>query len=179
MAAVETRLLTGQQFLITTLVFKIAIMALLATMLVRYRRFRHILIFERRGIFDRGLLAFSLGIPLIAGVAARILLRYDAADLTLEGAFLVGIIAGPYAGAMVGALTAVPACIAARVERAALRRGLRLRRRRPARVVPERGDLALLAVCLLRAPPPHLEHGAPRCRWTGRSSWCWRRLRWS
>ncbi len=112
MGAVETRLLTGQQFLITTLVFKIAIMALLATMLVRYRRFRHILIFERRGIFDRGLLAFSLGIPLIAGVAARILLRYDAADLTLEGSFLVGIIAGPYAGAMVGALTAVPACIA-------------------------------------------------------------------
>lgn len=108
----EPRFLTAQQFLITTLVFKIAIMALLATMLVRYRRFRHILIFERRGILDRGLLAFSLGIPLTAGVAARILLRYDAADLTLEGSFLVGLIAGPYAGAMVGALTAVPALIA-------------------------------------------------------------------
>jgi two-component system LytT family sensor kinase len=109
---VEPRFLTAQQFLITTLVFKIAIMALLATMLVRYRRFRHILIFERRGIFDRALLAFSLGIPLTAGVAGRILLRYDAADLTLEGSFLVGLIAGPYAGAMVGALTAVPALIA-------------------------------------------------------------------
>jgi two-component system LytT family sensor kinase len=109
---VEPRFLTAQQFLITTLVFKIAIMALLATMLVRYRRFRHILIFERRGILDRGILAFSLGIPLTAGVAARILLRYDAADLTLEGSFLVGLIAGPYAGAMVGALTAVPALIA-------------------------------------------------------------------
>jgi two-component system LytT family sensor kinase len=110
--SVEPRFLTAQQFLITTLVFKIAIMALLATMLVRYRRFRHILIFERRGIFDRALLAFSLGIPLTAGVAGRILLRYDAADLTLEGSFLVGLIAGPYAGAMVGALTAVPALIA-------------------------------------------------------------------
>jgi len=110
---VEPRFLTAQQFLITTLVFKIAIMALLATMLVRFRRFRHILIFERRGILDRGILAFSLGIPLIAGVAARILLRYDAADLTLEGSFLVGLIAGPYAGAMVGALTSVPALIAA------------------------------------------------------------------
>jgi two-component system LytT family sensor kinase len=112
MSLVEPRFLTAQQFLITTLVFKIAIMALLATMLVRYRRFRHILIFERRGIFDRALLAFSLGIPLTAGVAGRILLRYDAADLTLEGSFLVGLIAGPYAGAMVGALTAVPALIA-------------------------------------------------------------------
>ena len=81
-------------------------------MLARYRRFRHILIFERRGILDRAILAFSLGIPLTAGVAGRILLRYDAADLTLEGSFLVGLIAGPYAGAMVGALTAVPALIA-------------------------------------------------------------------
>ena len=108
----EPRFLTAQQFLITTLVFKIAIMAALATMLVRYRRFRHSLIFERRGILDRAILAFSLGIPLTAGVAARILLRYDAADLTLEGSFIVGLIAGPYAGAMVGALTAVPALIA-------------------------------------------------------------------
>ena len=81
---VEPRFLTAQQFLITTLVFKIAIIALLATMLVRYRRFGHILIFERRGILDRAILAFSLGIPLTAGVAGRILLRYDAADLTLD-----------------------------------------------------------------------------------------------
>ena len=36
------------QVLLTTLVVKLAVMAALATMLVRYRRFRHILIFERR-----------------------------------------------------------------------------------------------------------------------------------
>ena len=109
----EPRFLTPQQFLITTLVFKIAIMALLATMLVRYWRFRHSLIFERRGLIDRVILAVSLGVPLTAGIASRILLRYDAADLTLEGSFLVGLIAGPYAGAIVGGLTAVPALIAA------------------------------------------------------------------
>ena len=33
-----------------TLVVKLAVMAALATMLVRYRRFRHMLIFERRGV---------------------------------------------------------------------------------------------------------------------------------
>ena len=38
-----------------------------------------------------------------AGVVARLLLRYEAADLTLEAAFVAGLIAGPYAGAMVGA----------------------------------------------------------------------------
>ena len=169
----EPRFLTAQQFLITTLVFKIAIMALLATMLVRYRRFRHILIFERRGILDRGMLAFSLGIPLIAGVAARILLRYDAADLTLEGSFLVGLIAGPYAGAMVGALTAVPALIA--------RNGARC----PS---PSAAGLpaAGCASCARKKPSGTSRRlSSRRCpaasgtwsaasRWTGSSSWCWR-----
>ena len=49
-------------------------MAALATMLVRYRRFRHILIFERRAWPDRLTFALSLGIPLTAGVVARLLL---------------------------------------------------------------------------------------------------------
>jgi len=109
---VEPRFLTAQQYLLTTLVFKLAVTALLATMLVRYHRFRHILIFERRGIRDRLIFAFSLAVPLVGGVASRILLRYDAADLTLEGSFLVGLVAGPYAGAIVGAAVALPALIA-------------------------------------------------------------------
>ena len=107
----EPRFLTAQQVLLTTLVFKLAVMALLATMLVRYRRFRHILIFEQRDLRDRLILAFALGIPLAAGVASRVLLRYEAADLTLEGAFLVGLIGGLYAGAIVGAAVAVPALV--------------------------------------------------------------------
>ncbi|HXE79315.1 MAG TPA: histidine kinase [Vicinamibacterales bacterium] len=108
----EPRFLTANQFLLTTLVFKLAVMALLATMLVRYRRFRHILIFERRGVSDRLTLALGMAVPLAAGVASRILLRYDAADLTLEGAFVVGLVGGPYAGALVGAAAAAPALIA-------------------------------------------------------------------
>src|SRR5579872_4729497 len=94
--------LTAQQVLLTTLVVKLAVMATLATMLVRYRRFRHILIFERRGWPDRLIFVLSFGIPLAAGVGSRLLLQYNAADLTLEGAFVAGLIAGPYAGAIVG-----------------------------------------------------------------------------
>src|SRR6187200_1429453 len=90
------------QVLVTTLVVKLAVMAALATMLVRYRRFKHILIFERRGWRDRLTFVLALGLPLTAGVASRLLLNYNAADLTLEGAFLAGLIAGPYAGAIVG-----------------------------------------------------------------------------
>src|SRR5436309_12399774 len=98
----------SEQVLLTTLVVKLAVIAALATMLVRYRRFRHILIFERRRWPDRLAFALGLGIPLTAGVAARLLLNYDAADLTLEGSFLAGLIAGPYAGATVGAMVGAP-----------------------------------------------------------------------
>src|SRR4249919_1798317 len=102
------KFLTAEQLLLTTLVVKLVATAALATMLVRYRRFRHILIFERRAWPDRLTFALSLGIPLTAGVVARLLLGYDALDLTLEGSFLAGLIAGPYAGAVVGAMVGLP-----------------------------------------------------------------------
>src|SRR4030095_7056777 len=54
-------------------------------------------------------------IPLTLGVTFRLLLGYKAADLTLEGAFLAGLIAGPYAGAFVGLMVALPAFIAGEV----------------------------------------------------------------
>ncbi|OFW25997.1 MAG: hypothetical protein A3H97_11205 [Acidobacteria bacterium RIFCSPLOWO2_02_FULL_65_29] len=100
--------LSAGQLLLTTLVVKLAVMAALATMLVRYRRFRHILIFERRSWPDRITFVLALGVPLMASVASRLLLNYKAADLTLEGAFLAGLIAGPYAGAIVGAMVGIP-----------------------------------------------------------------------
>ncbi len=108
----EPRFLSAEQFLLTTLIVKLAIMAVLATMLVRYHRFRHILIFERRGWLDRLVFVLAIGVPLMAGVTFRLLLNYNAADLTLEGAFLAGLIAGPYAGALVGALVALPVFLA-------------------------------------------------------------------
>ena len=52
---------------LTTLVVKLAVVAALATMLVRYRRFRHILIFERRDWPDRQIFILFFGVPL-AGV---------------------------------------------------------------------------------------------------------------
>src|SRR5439155_17264853 len=100
--------LSVEQVLLTTLVVKLAVIAALATMLVRYRRFRHILIFERRDWPDRLVFVLALGIPLTAGVASRLLLNYNAADLTLEGTFLAGLVAGPYAGAIVGAMVGLP-----------------------------------------------------------------------
>src|SRR5687767_13423147 len=108
----EAKFLTAEQFLLTTLVVKLAAMAALATMLARYRRFRHILIFEQRNWPDRLVFALGLAVPFTAGVASRILLNYDAVDLMLEGAMLAGLIAGPYTGAIVGLSMALPALAA-------------------------------------------------------------------
>jgi len=108
----EAKFLSAGQFLLTTLVVKLGAMAALATMLARYHRFRHILIFEQRNWPDRLVFALGLGVPLTAGVAARVLLNYDAADLSLEGAFLAGLIAGPYTGAIVGLVMSLPALAA-------------------------------------------------------------------
>jgi two-component system LytT family sensor kinase len=99
--------LSTDQLLLTTLLVKLAVMAAAATVLVRFRRFRHFLIFEQRPSPDRLTFALSLGSLLSVGVVARLLLGYQAADLTLEGAFLAGLIDGPYAGVTVGAMVGV------------------------------------------------------------------------
>ena len=111
-AVPEPKFLSAEQVLLTTLVAKITIVAAVATILVRYHRFRHILISERRAWPERLTFALSVGIPLAAGVTSRLLIGYKAADLTLEGAFLAGLIAGPYAGAIVGLMVAAPALVA-------------------------------------------------------------------
>ena len=96
------------QVLLTTLLVKLAVMSAAATIVVRFRRFRQFLIFEHRQGPDRLIFALSLGFLLSAGVIARLALGYQAADLTLEGAFLAGLIDGPYAGLTVGVMVGIP-----------------------------------------------------------------------
>jgi two-component system LytT family sensor kinase len=108
----ETKLLSADQYLLTTLMVKLAVVAILATMLVRFPWFRRILLTEKRDWPERLIFAASLGFPLTAGVVARLLLDYKAADLTLAGSFLAGLLAGPYAGAIVGAMVGIPAVVA-------------------------------------------------------------------
>ena len=67
----DPKQLSAEQLLLITLIVKLAVMATVATMLVRYRRFRHILIFERRGWPDRLVFVLFFGVPLAAGVVAR------------------------------------------------------------------------------------------------------------
>ncbi len=84
-------------------------------MLVRFHQFRRILLTEQRAWRERLVFAFMLGIPLTGGVAARLLLNYNAADFLLAGPFLAGLLAGPYAGVIVGALLGTPALVGGEV----------------------------------------------------------------
>lgn len=101
--------LTVEQFLLATLIFKVAVVAILATMLARFRFFRRILLTEKRDWPERLTFAIAFGLPLMAGVLSRILLKFSAADISLSGPYLAGLIAGPYAGAIVGAMVGLPA----------------------------------------------------------------------
>ena len=104
--------LSQQQFLLVTLIVRIAAVSLLAVMVVRYHRFRDLLIHERRGWPMKFFFAISFGLVLTAGVVARLLVRYLGLDITLEGAFLAGLVTGPWGGALVGAMLGTPALIA-------------------------------------------------------------------
>lgn len=99
----------NHELLLVTLMANVAVAATLATMLVRFPWFRRILLTERRDWPERLVFAACFGIPLMAGVGSRLVLQYQAADLSLAGSFLAGLIAGPYAGALVGIAVGLPA----------------------------------------------------------------------
>ena len=105
----EPRFLSADQYLLVTLIVQLAGIAALSTMLVRFRRFRTLLLTERRDWPERVKFIGALGIPVVAGVASRLLLGYAAADVSLGGAYLAGLVAGPYAGAIVGAMVGLTA----------------------------------------------------------------------
>ena len=77
--------LSAEQFLLTTLIFKVAVVAILATMLARFQFFRRILLTERRDWPERLTFAVALGLPLAAGVLSRLLLNFSAAVPPPEG----------------------------------------------------------------------------------------------
>jgi two-component system LytT family sensor kinase len=96
------------QELLLTLMAQVAVSAILATMLVRFYWFRRILLTEKRDWPERLIFAAGWGAPLLFGVITRAALGYKAADLTLAGSFLAGLIAGPLAGALLGGAVGLP-----------------------------------------------------------------------
>lgn len=97
----------GQE-LVFLLVLKVGVAAALAALLVRSATFRRVLYTEQRGSDLKVQLLLFLTPPLAVASMLR-LVGYPFADLTLEGAFLLGLLGGRVVGVLGGAIIALPA----------------------------------------------------------------------
>jgi len=99
--------LSAYQFLLVNLLVKIGVMASLATILVRYRFFKHILLFEDRGRREDWQFAALFGTLVAIGVVLRLLVGYAGAVISLAGTLLIGVLTGPLIGTVMGAMIGV------------------------------------------------------------------------
>lgn len=97
---------------IVILLIRLGVVASLASILVRFGRFKTMLRREDRTINQRLLLGLLLGSIFASGVAIRLIApSYTAIDLGLEGSFVAGLVGGYVVGAISGAIISVPAMI--------------------------------------------------------------------
>jgi two-component system LytT family sensor kinase len=101
--------LSQDQLVLVTLLVKLGVMASIASLLGRFEAFKRLLQREELTLTEKWIFALFAGMLLSSGVGTRILLNYDAADLSLSGTLLIGLLAGPIAGAAVGLMVGAPA----------------------------------------------------------------------
>lgn len=92
-----------------TLLVKLGVASSIAALLARAITFQRLLFKEERELDEKILFVLLFGPPVALGVLTRVLLGYRAADVSLEGAVIAGLVAGRLSGFMVGVLAALPA----------------------------------------------------------------------
>ena len=101
------------QELLFTLLLKVGVASSIAALLARWNTFRRVLFTEERDADQKLKLMLFLVPPLIVGVILRLLSpAYEFADLSLEGAFLMGLLGGRVVGPIGGAIITIPALMA-------------------------------------------------------------------
>ena len=98
--------------LLLTLLLKVGVASSIAALLARWNTFRRVLFTEERDADQKLKLMLFLVPPLIVGVALRRFSAYRFADLSLEGAFLMGLLGGRVVGPIGGAIITIPALLA-------------------------------------------------------------------
>src|SRR6516165_4773636 len=95
-----------------TLLLKVAAASSFAALLARWNTFRRVLFTEQRDPDQKLKLMIFMVPPLILGVTLRLIgAGYSFADLSLEGAFLMGLLGGRVVGPIGGAIVTIPALI--------------------------------------------------------------------
>lgn len=103
---------TSLKDLLFTLLLKVGVSASFAALLARWYTFRRVLFTEERDPDQKLKLMLFMTPPLILGVTLRLVgSAYLFADLSLEGAFLMGLLSGRVVGPVGGALITIPALI--------------------------------------------------------------------
>jgi len=92
-----------------TLLFRVGVASAIAAVVARSNLFQRSLLAEERSLDERLRFVLFYG-PLVgAGVLTRVLLGYQATDVSLEGSLVAGLAFGRTSGMMVGVLAALPA----------------------------------------------------------------------
>jgi hypothetical protein len=99
--------------LLFTLLLKVGVAASFAALLARWNTFRRVLFTEERDPDQKLKLMLFMTPPLIVGVVLRLVgAPYRFADLSLEGAFLMGLLGGRVVGPIGGAIITIPSLMA-------------------------------------------------------------------
>src|SRR6516225_10486078 len=100
------------RLILVTVLIRLGVAAAISSVLVRARRFRVLLFREERTLGEKIEVVLVIGIPIALGVVARGWVRnFYAADISFEGAILMGVIAGRLAGTAGGILVSLPALL--------------------------------------------------------------------
>src|SRR5258706_12429418 len=104
---------TSVRDLLFTLLLKVGVASSIAALLARWNAFRRVLFTEERDPDQKLKLMLFMTPPLILGVTLRLVggSPYAFADLSLEGAFLMGLLGGRVVGPIGGAIITIPALI--------------------------------------------------------------------
>ncbi len=98
--------------LLFTLLLKVGVASSISALLARWNTFRRVLFTEERDVDQKLKLLLFMAPALIVGVTLRLVgSTYKFADLSLEGAFLMGLLGGRVVGPIGGAIITIPALI--------------------------------------------------------------------
>ena len=97
-----------QKLILVTLLIRLGVAAAISSVLVRARRFRVLLFREERTLGEKIEIVAIVGTPIALGVLIRHWVpSFYAADISFEGAILMGVIGGRLVGITGGALVAL------------------------------------------------------------------------
>jgi two-component system LytT family sensor kinase len=98
--------------LLLTLLLKVGVASSIAALLARWNTFRRVLFTEERDPDQKLKLMLFTVPPLLVGVILRLWSPYKFADLSVEGAFLMGLLGGRVVGPIGGSIITIPALMA-------------------------------------------------------------------